>query len=258
MSVPAPLVCLFCHADDEYPVFAEIDAQLAAGGRVVCIYLTDGAFYEGQDAEARADESRRVLARMGVAAGDVHFPGLSLPVGDTKLYLHMDAALGAIRALMPSPSTGVRLLLPAWEGGHHDHDALHILGLIVSAEFGVDDVLQASLYHGRALPGGLFRVLDPIPENGPVVYRPMPFAARLRYLGYCLSYPSQWKTWLALFPGVLWKYLTVGGQELQRVSPARVLEPPHAGRVLYERRRFITWETFAEATRPWRERAGKN
>ena len=140
------------------------------------------------------------------------------------------------------------------EGGHHDHDAAHLVGLALAQELGIRDVWQASLYQGRGLPGGAFRVLAPMPENGPVTSRRLPLGARLRYLGYCLSYPSQWKTWLALFPMVMLHYLTHGSEQLQRVDARRVLETPHAGEVLYERRGFITWAAFAAATRALRER----
>ena len=247
---PSPLlVCLFCHADDEFPVFAELEAAVAAGHRIICIYLTDGAFYGGQSAERRERESRAVLGRIGVPQVDVHFPGGSVPIGDTKLYLYVAEAVNICRALLPMTTPHQwRLLIPAWEGGHHDHDAAHIVGLVLAQERPGCEVLQASLYHGKGLPGVLFRVLSPLRENGPVLATRIAWRARLRYLRYCLSYPSQWKTWAGLFPLVLLNYLLVGRQRLQRVSPGRVLERPHQGPMLYERRGFCTWGEFAMAT----------
>ena len=55
--------------------------------------------------------------------------------------------------------------LPAWEGGHQDHDAGHLLGLSLAAP-GLR-LRQFPLYQGAGLPGPFFRVMAPLPGNGP-------------------------------------------------------------------------------------------
>lgn len=245
---PDQVVCLLPHPDDEFAIYAEIEALVAEGRRVVCVYLTDGA-YGGQSAERRVAETRAVLWELGVAAEDVHFPGRELGIGDTMLFRRVEDARTATRRLIASAGHRPRFLMPAWEGGHHDHDAAHLIGLMLVRDCGdAAEAFQFSLYHGRGLPGSFFRLLSPLQANGPVIQREVPWRDRLRHLGYCLSYPSQWKTWLGLFPGVLANYVAVGAQRLQPVDPARVREPPHAGTLLYERRGFCTWKTFAEVT----------
>jgi LmbE family N-acetylglucosaminyl deacetylase len=255
-QTPAPVVCLFCHPDDEFAIFAEIEALIAEGRRVVCVYLTDGA-HGGQSPERRMAESRAVLGKLGVAAGDIHFPGHDLGIGDSTLFQRVAEAREAIRRLVASGGPRPRVLMPAWEGGHHDHDAAHLLGLTLTREPGlIAEAFQFSVYHGCGLPGWLFRVLSPLVGNGPVVQRNVPWRDRLRHLRFCLSYPSQWKTWIGLFPLVLTNYVIVGKQRLQRVDPTRVGQPPHAGVLLYERRGFCTWKEFAETTKHVRAAIG--
>lgn len=249
-----PVVCLFPHADDEFGVFAEVEALLEEGRQVVCVYLTDGA-YGGQSAHRRIEETRAVLHNLGVADADVHFPGCELGISDTLLYRRIEDACEATRRLVATDGPRPRLLMPAWEGGHHDHDAAHLIGLLLAQEWGVTtDAFQFPLYHGSGLPGSLFRLFSPLPQNGPLIERNVAWKNRLRYLKYCLSYPSQWKTWLGLFPGVVAHYVTVGAQHLQPVNPSRVQQPPHTGAMLYERRGFCTWKEFSEVTGPVRDR----
>jgi hypothetical protein len=194
-------------------------------------------------------ESRAVLGKLGVAAEDVHFLGCELGISDTLLFRRTVDAYEATRYLIARWEPGPRILMPAWEGGHPDHDAAHLIGLMLARESdAAAEVFQFSVYHGCGLPGSLFRVLSPLPGNGSVVERDVLWIDRLRYLRYCLSYPSQWTTWIALFPLVLANYIIVGKQRLQSVDPTRVRQPPHGGVLLYERRGFCTWAEFAEAT----------
>jgi hypothetical protein len=106
---------------------------------------------------------------------------------------------------------------------------------------------QFSLYQAKGLPGPLFRVLAPLPENGPAAAIGIPWRRRLQHLRACLSYPSQRNTWIGLFPFVLLHYLLRGVEQLQPVTVGRLLERPHAGALYYEKRKFFTWEQMRQA-----------
>lgn len=237
---------LFAHQDDEFGVFARIEQERLAGRRVCCVYITDGAGTAGPD--RRDAESRAVLQRLGVAPQDILFVGRQLSIGDGHLHLHagvMADWLGAFLDTHPAIST---CFVPAWEGGHPDHDMLHGIAVqLLAARGRLALVWQYPLYNGRSCPGPLFRVLSPLPENGPVEQQTISWRRRLLYLRLCLAYPSQWRTWIGLFPFVCWHYLCGGAQQLQRVNSARLAEPPHAGRLYYERRAFLDWPTLCAA-----------
>ena len=78
--------------------------------------------------------------------------------------------------------------VPAWEGGHPDHDLLHAVAvqLLASARNRLEIVRQYPLYHGYRCYGPLFRVLSPLPENGPVERQVVGWRDRLRYVRLCL------------------------------------------------------------------------
>jgi LmbE family N-acetylglucosaminyl deacetylase len=243
---------LFAHQDDEFGVFHRIEECRAQGLRVACAYLTSGATVHAS-AAVRNAESLAVLGKLGVDATDVAFAGELLGIGDARLPLHLDAAFAWIAGWVAGYGQVESLHAPAWEGGHHDHDALHALALAVAQEH---DLLrhtrQFSLYQAAGLPGPLFRVLAPLPANGPAIARRIPWGARWRYLRYCLSYPSQRGSWLGLFPCVLLHYLVRGTESLQPVFIERIRERPHPAPLYYEKRQFFTWDEMARRLQAWR------
>lgn len=243
---------LFAHQDDEFGVFQRILDCRRRGLRVACAYLTDG-----QTATASADQRNReslaVLARLGVAQEDVYFAGGELGIGDARLPLNLGKAAEWIGRWLDRYPLLDSLHVTAWEGGHHDHDALHALAVNIAAQRGLlGRTRQFSLYQAKGLPGPLFRVLAPLPENGPAVAIRIPMGERLRHLKSCLSYPSQRTTWIGLFPFVLLHYLLRGVEQLQPVSMERLRQRPHAGALYYEKRKFFTWEQMTQALDAWR------
>lgn len=241
---------LFAHQDDEFGVYQRISDCKRAGLRVLCAYFTDGAT-RGVTAEERNAESLKVLAQLGVARGDVHFPGAALGIGDAMLPQKMEAAAGWLAHWLQSVPAIDSIHVTAWEGGHHDHDALHAIAVSLAHRMGLlQKTWQYSLYNGKACPGPLFRTLSPIPENGPVTATPL--RQRVRDLRFCLSYPSQRGTWIGLFPFVLLHYLFKGVQSLQPVSLQRTTQRPHEGPLYYEKRQFFTWPQMQQAIAAWR------
>jgi len=252
MPIEPVALFLFAHQDDEFGVFERIAALRRQGVRVACAYLTDGQTANASAATRNA-ESLAVLAQLGVAQHDVAFAGQLLGIGDARLPLHMEAAGRWIGAWIDSFYPIEAIHVTAWEGGHHDHDALHALVVTLAAERGLlARTWQFSLYQAESLGGPLFRVLAPLAANGPVTAAPISWAARRQYLRLCLSYPSQRNTWIGLFPIVLLHYLRRGEQALQGVDPARLEQRPHAGALYYEKRKFFTWERMRAAIAAWR------
>lgn len=248
---PAALF-LFAHQDDEFGVFQRIADCRARGLRVACAYFTDGATATATAAQ-RNLESLAVLARLGVERDAVCFPGQQLGIGDGRLPQHLERAAGWLDAWLDGFTTIDSLHVTAWEGGHHDHDALHALAVTLAARRGLlARTWQYALYQAAGLPGPLFRVLAPLPQNGPARTWPIPWRARRTYLGHCLSYPSQRGSWIGLFPFVLAHYLVRGTQSLQPVDPARLSQRPHPGPLYYEKRRFFSWDRMVQALEAWR------
>jgi LmbE family N-acetylglucosaminyl deacetylase len=237
---------LFPHQDDEFGVFYQIEQERRAGRRVVCIYVTDGSSTAAP--RRRNAESLTVLQRLGVAPPDVLFIGQELGIADGRLHTHVGALAAWLDGFVAAHPKIVACYVPAWEGGHPDHDLLHAVTVLLPAMQGrLEMIRQFALYQGQGYSGPLFRVLSPLAGNGPVERLPVGWLDRLRYLRLFLSYPSQWRSWVGLFPFVCLYYLLDGAQQLQRVDSRRLAAPPHTGALYYERRAFLDWPTLRAA-----------
>lgn len=228
-------IFLFAHPDDEFGCYEVIRREVIVGRDVECFYLTDGGF-GGQSIDSRQQETRRVLVRLGVSVDRICFLGAQQGVPDGLLASYLlQAATSLLRATVDREKP-TSIFVPAWEGGHQDHDAAHVIGCALANHLNPRaNVWQFPLYHGKGLRGSFFRVLNPLVENGPPCVLDVSMLHRLLYLWLCLSYPSQWKSWIGLFPLVASKLLFGGHYYLQRAM-SRDIQKPHEGRLLYERR----------------------
>ena len=241
---------MLAHQDDEFALQCWIKDALAEGLTLRCCYFTKAHNLE-LDAQ-RNRESLKVLQRLGVPASNVFFPGRELNVPDGELQKHLGAIALWIRQNFEVEEP-VRVAVPAWEGGHPDHDALHAVVIEVCAEMGIlDRIRQFPLYNAFDCRAPWFKVLSPLPQNGPVEVRTMSWMDRWRYLRNCLSYPSQTISWLGLFPFVAWHVLYSGREQCQHVSLARLTERPHEGPLYYESRNFSSWQAMQADLAQWR------
>lgn len=245
-----PLLVLLAHPDDEFAVFPWLRAAARSGREIHCIWLTDGGV-GGQDIERRNRESMRILRRLGVDIANMHFVGASWNVPDGGLYLRLDDVVPRLVEEFGHLAPTAEWLIPAWEGGHHDHDAAHLAGLAMAAA-GTSEVRQYSLYHGDGLSGPWFRVLSPLLANGRQDVINTTLLERFGHACRCLGYSSQWRTFLGLLPFYLIRMLREDAFVLQPVDPARTAVRPHDGCLLYERRGGPTWQEFAAHTQQYR------
>ena len=242
---------LFAHQDDEFGVFQKILDERQKGRRVCCAYLTDGGTSNASP-QRRNVESLYVLQQLGVHTQDVRFAGQALGISDAKLHENLESAANWICGWINGFSQVTSICVPAWEGGHHDHDALHAITVSIAVERDIlECVRQFSLYNGFGCSGPFFRVLSPLPMNGVVEEVMIPWKHRLRFFHYCLCYPSQAKTWLGIFPFVVFHYLFRGKQALQPISAERIRHRPHDGALYYETRGFFTWQKMVASIDLW-------
>ncbi|MBM3527016.1 MAG: PIG-L family deacetylase [Alphaproteobacteria bacterium] len=242
--MPPVHLFLLPHQDDEYGVFHLLERAVERGHRPVCIYLTDGSL-AGADPQVRDAESRKVLTALGVAEADIHFLGSRFRVPDGGLAEQLGDALPRVLEVAAALGAMESIQVPAWEGGHEDHDAACALAVVAAQRWRMADKLrQFPLYTAGGRKLWPYRVLAPISENGPVDSTPIPASRRVRYLRLCLTYRSQLKSMTGLMPFIASHYAIRGTQDLQRIDPVRLRERPHPGPLLYERMRGGTFESF--------------
>jgi LmbE family N-acetylglucosaminyl deacetylase len=250
-SMERPVVVfLLAHQDDEFGVYFAIENITRQAGRAICIYLTDGGS-GGTRPERRDTESYKVLRRLGVAERDIHFVGSRERFPDGRLHTRLDDALEAVDGVLKPIPKMHAIYMHAWEGGHQDHDAVHLIGVAYAAKAGLFDVSrQFALYRASLSSAGVV-LFAPLPENGPVTVQSVSWQTRLRYLGLIFCYRSQWKSWIFLFPMLVQAYCTRGTQQTQGVSTLRLTQRPHAGPLLYERRGYATYQVFRRFAQPF-------
>jgi GlcNAc-PI de-N-acetylase len=236
---------LLAHQDDEIGVMNAIREQVRRGGRPACVFLTNGAF-AGVTAERRNAESTRVLRALGVADADMHFLGPRLGIGDGCLVERLDDAYSALREIASAYGDVESVVVHAWEGGHHDHDAAHLVGRALARCLGVSEASrQFALY--RAGPGGQgmqFAALDPAAAT--VDTARLGLGQGLRQLLLLRHYRSQLRVMAQLGPRAAKRWLVDRVEALQAFPPAERLAERPAEHLLYERWRLYTYAQFRE------------
>lgn len=239
-------IFLMAHQDDEFGIFHQIEHEIDSGRLVRCVYVTDGA--ATADPDRRDRESKFVLQNLGVSEKDILFIGRQLSIGDGKLHCHVTDLAEWLSRFFDAHTALKNCFIPAWEGGHPDHDLLHAIAVeVLLTRTNPPAIWQYPLYNGKGCFGPFFRALSPLPENGSIQRQLIAWRDRIRYIRLCLSFPSQWRSWVGLFPFVAGHYLFNGVQFLQSVSRQRLEAPPHDLPLYYERRGFLDWPTLSSA-----------
>ena len=234
-------VFLFPHQDDEYFIGPRVRYEIARGKVVRCIFLTRSP--NDQLNRARNDESLKYLARLGVPQENIYFLGTSQSVMDGFLVEHLRAAQEQVLAWLGF-EVPHRIYIPAWEGGHQDHDAAHLLGVSLGKRLGCP-AWQFYTYNGYRTRWKFFRVMSPPRE-------PMVGGSRRRlgcrelwkHAWSCWGFRSQWKTWVCLFPFCFFKFMFKRVEVLDPVNLEQLEARPHSGDLLYERHGRLTYREF--------------
>ena len=237
---------LLPHRDDEFGIFQQIQSHLRGQDEVKCIFFTQTP---PQDYHLKRNaESRKVLTKIGVAPENILNMSYELDLYDLDLLNRVLPIAGWLEQFIAQNPRLTRIYVPAWEGGHPDHDILHGIIVKIMARHGrLNQIYQFPLYNNLNCPGQFFRVHSPLEANGTIEKLPIVWRDRIRFLYYCLLYPSQLKAFIGLYPFIFLHTVFYGVQYLQPVSVERIRQRPMAGVLYYEKRKFATYEAVAKA-----------
>lgn len=244
MATGASLFIL-AHPDDE--VFFWPLITRASSEKLAVLYVTDGSSGGIFRPEARADETCRMLADLGVNPLVAKFLGQEHSLPDGTLHAHVDQAWSALTSWAETAGRFARIYSHAWEGGHQDHDVCHALALRLAKEVSAERVEQVACYRRPDSGIAPYSVLDPIKANGALEPVSMTAAERRAMAGCVRRYPSQWKSWVGLGPLLLTRLAFTSRLPLQPTSATRLAERPHPRKLLYELRGGPSFETLKEA-----------
>jgi LmbE family N-acetylglucosaminyl deacetylase len=247
---------LLGHQDDEI-AFAPLISRIKAKGQPVrVVYLTDGGIGRVTP-KLRNTESSRALASIGVAATEINYLGTEMAVPNGQLFRRFSAVYSALDAQTAAISSLGEIYTLGWEGGNMDHDAAHVIAMVLAmARDRLHRAWQVPFYRAADLGPPFFSLFAPLPDNGPVTT--LTLASRESWLRARLirHFHSQWRTFAGLGPLILWHALTKPVLKRQPMRLHRLWERPTAGRLLYEQRYGVSFGEFSEcATAFLRERA---
>lgn len=244
MEPPPPSLFVFAHHDDELFIAATMRRLALTGGQVLAAWLTRGGLHGNR----REAESRRATELLNVKPENLYFFGLP----DGRALDYLDDIVNRLAALLKKRRPG-SVFVPAFEGGHPDHDCVQLAAAAAVRDFqpqgGKPELYEFPMYHrrrGRPLAVGEF-----LPGGGPTLYTPLKLGDRLLKRKLAGIYSSQRLiTWplLALKGGPMMLHLR--GEPYRPVPPDRdYTRPPHPGRLAYEFYTRIRFKDFAEKAR---------
>ena len=233
-------VFVFAHQDDEVFILPRIQYELSENNEVHCFYLTSGGF-------RRCQESISLLTAIGVKKINIHFIGDHFAIPDGHLIDNLDLAF---KSLVDNPaiSRSTLFFVPAWEGGHHDHDACTIIAQALSKKFAENNIkiYQFFLYNGEGLRWKFFKVMSPLSTNKTLVKsRTITLRNGITALLAMRYFPSQLTTWIGLAPGAFVHFLFKRVEVLMPLTLETTRHRPHEGPLLYERYGRTTYENVS-------------
>ena len=226
------VVYILAHFDDEYCALPLIWQAAREGLAQRFIYLAD--YRDAALGARRLAETRRFLNRQGIADEAVIPLGLGSGAFDQSLHRSIDLIYPRLAKAVAETGQVTRLVVPAWEGGHMDHDACAFMTVRLAAQVGAPPIRQFTLYNGPGLAGPLLRGGAPLAENGPRTAIRLPPAEWLRWMAGVRAFPSQLYAWSGIWPA-MFAGMAGRGFAWQALNAERVEARPHPGSLFYER-----------------------
>lgn len=234
---PACDLFLFAHPDDDIFVRPLLREQVRQQRRVVVVYLTHGGACGRFSVSRRRNEAMRAMRSAGIADQDVHFVGIDRGIADGELFGHMEDCFQQVCVTASRVERIESVVSHAWEGGHPDHDAAHLVARAVASLHGCLDQSRAfPAYRSADIAGLPFAVYAPHKSNGPRCDFRLGMREGMETLLAMRHYRSQWKTFLGLGPGIALQLLFIRRIPLQRLGDSNAPMRPSPGRLLSETR----------------------
>ena len=233
---------LFAHQDDEFSAVHLIKQGIEEGRRLFFAFLTDGQIQGGPDSRVRNQETVNALGKLGVRREQIAFIGSASGLPDGRLYQNLHRGLESLDDAIGERQIG-RIILPAWEGGHQDHDAVHLIGLAFAHRRNCIEVSRQLPFYRAKLGFPGIVMFAPLAANG------TPFANRQQlpeiwsHLALSRCYPTQARYFVGILPLTLLHYLIDRNLYSQPVSVDRVQQRP-AERIKYEGRHRLSFSEF--------------
>jgi LmbE family N-acetylglucosaminyl deacetylase len=238
-------IVLLPHQDDEIGILGELESAKIKH-RIIFLFLTSGDVKKNFSV-IRNKESLSVLNFFGYKSEDIYFLSKYTKVRDTNLIFNINITLSEIFNVVKLNNVE-NIYYPAWEGGHEDHDACHILAIgIQKATKKKINFFQFPLYNGFSPNLFRFKLFNPIPSSRFWRKTNISLYNRFKLLYVIFFYKSQFKTWVGLYPFFVLNILFFSKQYTKKISNFGSISKPHSTDILfYERRKRFLYVDFVD------------
>ena len=239
-------IFILAHQDDEIAIFKSIKNSVKSDNNTFIFYLTNGNNSKTDNLDLvlkRENESKNVLAQLGVNLKNIFFLGHNLNIKSYEIFNFLDIIYEKLINVINSFDNEVIIYTHAWEGGNIDHDSCFILGLkLIRNNSKIIAGYQFPFYNSYKIPFHFYRVFCPIKLNGNAVNLKISKIEKIHFIKYLFYYPTQIKIWIGLYPFIIFKILFNKFNYLQKIDKAHLLKKPHEGSLWYEKQKFMKFE----------------
>jgi len=234
------------HQDDEIFILPYLIKLIRDGHKVVVIYLTNGK-YANHSVYIRRKESCDVLKSVGINSQDIKFVGENLNIRDGEVINNLNIlSVELFKIIMQYGEDLSEILTPAWEGGHHDHDATNFIVNYVALKMSkARQVCQFYTYNAHGVRHPFYRVMHSIKPSDLVKPFKFSFYDGLRTLFCIRHYKSQYFSFIGLAPELIYRLIFIRNLELDYNLPDFDIKP-HDGGLFYENRKRFNFDYFKE------------
>jgi hypothetical protein len=230
------------HYDDEVFAIPKIRDDIANGNTPVFIFFMSSTL--------RSLESLKLLSSLGVSRDNVILLGEKLNVPDGSLLNFLPNFYQELLKFFETKNNDIEIICPAYEGGHHDHDAISLLGRALANKWNCM-LLEFFLYHGYGTRGKIYFVSSYLFSEQKINFR-YSLKDWLALLKVPMIYKSQMSAMLGLWPFLILQ--SIFKPLVLRVSTGQSLMiNMHSQVPLYERWGRTTEKQFLETAKGFQE-----
>lgn len=241
------VVFIFAHYDDEIGVFERIKYHISLNHNVIILYCTSSSL-DGKENIIRENKTVSVLQHLGIKKKNIIFYGKLNNIPDLKLYKNFKSVYTDFLKIFKGYDSISKIYTHSYEGGHPDHDAANIIIRMLCKKLSLDNkFFQFPLYSGNNSKWLFFKIFDSFKKNEDVISKNISFIDRVFFIKLFFSYIYvQPKAIFGLSVPYLLHMFFKRTQILQKANLNNVMERPHEGLLLYERRKMLSFEEFKD------------
>lgn len=238
------LLILLSHNDDEFFFLSLIKKYIESGASVYIDYLTHGSLYN-IDHSIRMNESIGALLKLGVPRDHIYSTGHTEDVLDSTLDMNMLKILNAVDKKHIDKKIDCVFTM-AWEGGNTDHDATAAVAYLLGNRWNIknNSIYEVPSYNADTKIPFYFNIMNFPKGNTKGVKDLISFEKALWMLSFIIFYKSQRKTFIGLFPGIIFQLIFRRKVVYRTLEKSVFSRRPHSGPLLYESRFGKNFELF--------------